>query len=111
MESKHFVQRAWHIKRRIQRIYKIACLAGVVQNWEEERHKEKGGKESLSSYSLILPFFRLSQRPAFYRIFMDFKGSRISRCEGFKRCKGFKRDKGCYKALQGVVVKGKESKK
>ena len=42
---------------------------------------------------------------------MDFKGSRISRCEGFKRCKGFKRDKGCCKALQGVVVKGKESKK
>ena len=66
MESKHCV-RAWHIKRGI--------------NYKVEGHKKKGAKESLSPYSLPLPFLRLSRRPAFYRILMDFTGSRVSSIE------------------------------
>ena len=66
MESKHCV-RAWHIKRGI--------------NYKVEGHKKKGAKESLSPYSLPLPFLHLSRRPAFYRILMDFTGSRVSSIE------------------------------
>ena len=66
MESKHCV-RASHIKRGI--------------NYKVEGHKKKEAKESLSPYSLPLPFLRLSRRPAFYRILMDFTGSRVSSIE------------------------------
>lgn len=59
--------RASHIKRGI--------------NYKVEGHKKKEAKESLSPYSLPLPFLRLSRRPAFYRLLTDFTGSRVSSIE------------------------------